>query len=485
MSLYNSILDSELCETARQKAIMLQEHASRKVIVAIKQSQLEVSINNSQGCIQDSFSFLSLDEHSHMMESIDLNSVNLPQTLENLLQFIKEKPESRESVSTQLGKIKEVIEFSQDNNILHLALQIITTLSENSHDLLEKVCIFGLLNSILSLVGEENSREVRVEVAYLIAHMFKYDDLTKMCLAAGGLEALPLLLDVNFDENKDLVTTALDCMLPLSTSNDNLRIWGNYGTAERLVITFSSLTKDDSSYLLKIAELVLAYSKGPKSECLCVPEVLNLYLFSIREVPELILEICLQTISALIPNHHNDLENSGLIVDFIYFLSKSSTIQNLTLICIIQFCELSLSRYEQFAICNGIPSLIQIIEAECNADLSLEILCALPSVSNGTRKKLRDGKVLKILLKNMEDDRVVEALGKWIKIDRMLEEEVLETQNLEAIAEKISQETRLIKWEGVLESSNHIRKNLYEAVKAKGGNPRLLELIKQEMPRYE
>ena len=250
-------------------------------------------------------------------------------------------------------------------------------------------------------------------------------------------------------------------------------------------MTFSSFIKDDSTYLKKITELIYAYSNGPKSECLCVPEVMNLYLFSIHDVPDDILFICLHTIQALIPHHHNALENSGAIVDLIYFLKKSPEIQNLALICIIQFCELALSRYEQFAICDGIPFLLQIIEEEENLELSLEILCALPGISNGTRRKMREAKSLKLLVKHLNDDRVVEALGKWIKYDPLLEEEVLEAENLDAIADRISQETRLIKWEGVLESSDHIRKNLYEAVKKKGGNPRVLELIKQEMIRYE
>ena len=141
-----------------------------------------------------------------------------------MIKLIKEKPELKESVATQLVNLKELIESSQDNEVLHLALQIITTVSDGSHLLLEKICIIGLLGSVLSFAGEENIREIRVEVAYLIAQMFKYEDLSKMCLAAGGLEALPLLLDVDFDENKDLVMIALDCMLPLSTSNDNLRV---------------------------------------------------------------------------------------------------------------------------------------------------------------------------------------------------------------------------------------------------------------------
>ena len=219
-SLRDSFFKHRRCEaySAKDAELVLSPN-----ILMNKSPPLETSTNNSKG-FQDSFSFLSLDEHSHLMESIDVNSVNLPQTLENLLILIKEKPELKDSVSCQLVKLKEVMESSQDNEILHIALQIITTISDDSHRLLEKICTIGLLGSVLSLAGEENNREIRIEVAYLIGQMFRYEDLSKMCLAAGGLEALPLLLDVDFDENKDLVMIALDCMLPLSTNSDNLRI---------------------------------------------------------------------------------------------------------------------------------------------------------------------------------------------------------------------------------------------------------------------
>ena len=149
-------------------------------ILINKSPQLEASTNNSKG-LQDSFSFLSLDEHSHIMDSIDVRSASLPQTLENLLILLKDKPELKESVSTQLVKLKEVIEYSQDNEVLHLALQIITTISDDSHLLLEKICVIGLLGSVLGLAGEENNREIRIEVAYLIGQMFRYEDLSKMC----------------------------------------------------------------------------------------------------------------------------------------------------------------------------------------------------------------------------------------------------------------------------------------------------------------
>ena len=477
-SLRDSFFKHRRCEaySSSQAELILSPNG-----LVMKSPQLEAS-TNSKG-FQDSFSILTLDEHSQIVESIDLHSPYLSQNLLNLLNSIKENPDLKDSVSTQLVKLKEVVELFQDNEIIRLALQIITTLSDKSHELLEKICVIGLLAAILPLAGEENPRETRVEVAYLIGQMFKYDDLGKMCLAAGGLEILPRLLDADYEENRDLVLIALDCMLPLSKNNDNLRVWGNNGTAERLVITFSSMIKDDPSYLNKVAELIFAYAKGPKAEFLCIPDVLELFLFSLKEVSDEILILALKTIQALIPNFHNALENSGCTVDFISFLKRSPEVQEVSLICLVQYCELSLARYEQFCILGGLESLIEIIDSGQSLDLAIEIISALPSVSNASRAVLRQEKTIKTLIKLLFDDRIVESLCKWIKTDPFIEPDILDPEVLDAIGTKISQETRLIKWEGVLESSYNIKKNLYEIVKRKGGNQRVLELIKQELNR--
>lgn len=480
-SLRDSFFMHRRCEAYSSKDAELV--LSPNVIIT-KSPQQEGSTLSNRG-LQDSFSYISLDEHSHIIESIDLNSSHLPSSLENLLSSIKDKPETKDSAAGQLVKLKEVIEMSQDDDITHLALQIITTLSDKSRVLLEKICIIGLMSSILPLASDANTRPIRIEVAYLIAQMFRDPELTQLCLASGALEVLPLLLDIDNEGNKDLIMTALDCMLPLSQNVDNLRVWSKCETAERLVMAFSSLANDQDVYLQKISELILAFAKGPKPECLCASEFLNFFLFTMREVPDKILAICLNIIQVLIPNQHNELENSGLIEDLIYFLKRSSETQKLVLICLINFCELAQSRYEQFAICGGVSRLVQIVESNENMDLALEILSILPAVSNGSRRALRENKALRILSKHLDDDRIIEALGKWIKADPLLESEILETENLEAIAEKISQETRLIKWEGVLESSNTIRKRLYEVLKRKGGNPRVLELIRQEMNRFD
>lgn len=49
------------------------------------------------------------------------------------------------------------------------------------------------------------------------------------------------------------------------------------------------------------------------------------------------------------------------------------------------------------------------------------------------------------MVKYLNDDEIIEALGKWITQDPEIESEVLEPSNIDAIADKISQETRLIK----------------------------------------
>jgi serine/threonine protein kinase len=467
---------SEACNTNTHAELVLSPNN-----LASKSPQLEGS-TNSKG-FHDSFSILSLDDHSQLVESIDLNSSHLGSNLEILLLKIKENPEVKDSMASQLVKLKEVIELSPDDEIVLLALKIITTLSDKSHELLERICLIGLLASILPLAGEEHLRETRIEVAFLIVQMFKYEDLGKMCLAAGGLEALPKLLDADYDENKDLVLIALDCMLPLSANNDNLRVWANNGTAERLVITFSSLLKDSQSYVSKLAELIFAFARGPKAEFLCVAEVLELYLFSLKEVSDDVLLICLKTIQVLIPKFHNSLENLGCIVDFITFLRRSSEVQELTLICLIQFCELSPARYEQFCILDGVPPLLEILSNSEHLDLAIEMLAALPAVSNGARAVLRALKVMKFMVRLLVDDRIVEALSKWIKNDSLLESEVLDSEVLDVIGTRISQETQLIKWEGVFESSYNIKKNLFEVVKKKGGSQRVLDLIRQELSR--
>ena len=478
-SLRDSFFKHRRCEaysTAAHAELILSPNA-----LVCKSPQLEAS-TNSKG-FHDSFSILTLDDHSQIIDSIDLDSSHLGYNLENLLTRVKENPDFKDSMASQLVRLKEVIEMSSEDEVVLLALKIITVISDKSHELLEKICITGLLASILPLAGEEHSREVRIEVAFLIAQMFKYEDLGKLCLAAGGLEALPKLLDAEYEENKDLVLIALDNMLPLSNNNDNLRVWANNGTAERLVITFSSLIKDDPVYLNKLSDLIYAFAKGPKSEYLCVPEVLELFLFSLKEVPDDILFTSLRTIQSLIASHHNSLENLGCIVDFIQFMKKSLEVQELTLICIIQFCELSPARYEQLCLLDGISPLVQIIENGDHLDLAIELLSALPAVSNGARAVLRQKKVTRVMIKLLYDNRVVEALSRWVKCDPLLEGEILDPEVLDAIGTRVSQETQLIKWDGILESSYNIKKGLYEVVKKKGGSQRVLELIKQELNR--
>ncbi|CAG9311600.1 CDC15_1 [Blepharisma stoltei] len=474
-------------ETELELSPKLGEHSVRTQLT--KTTRIGTSSANSpRGVVSNnhSFSFVSAGEQSFFLENLDLNSNRLVSSLETLVQVAIAKPETKESLPAYFINLKEIIEECEDSSVLNLCFKIIALASESTHEILEKICTSGLLCSLLQYVGDENEHEFRLSIAYILKQLFQFDDLIKMCLAAGALEALPLFLDADFENNKDLIFIAIDCMMPLRHNYDSLCIWGSFGTAERIVMTFSSLINEDLEYLQKTAELILTFARGPKAEHLCSKEILNLLLFSMRKAPDDILVLIIKSLRALAEKHANELENEGIMVDLVYYLNKSNPVVHEAIEAMLDLCGTSSARVEQLALANCIPELQKIIINESNDSQSaLDLFCMFAATSQACRWKLRQAKSLGFMVKYLNDDNVIEALGKWIMQDPEVESEVLKPCNLDIIAERISQETRLIKWEGVLESSNTIRRALYEAVKKKGGNPRVLDLIKQVMNRYE
>lgn len=79
-----------------------------------------------------------------------------------------------------------------------------------------------MLPVTLGFTGDEYPRELRVEAAYLVGQLCHGSNLlNKLYLSGGGLEALPKLLDTNYNENKDLVMLAIDCMLTLAEDDND------------------------------------------------------------------------------------------------------------------------------------------------------------------------------------------------------------------------------------------------------------------------
>lgn len=449
----------------------------------ITKSTLITSSYNSPKQRSNRSSFLAGFDQSDLFENLTTDSELLMDTLETMLTHLQSSPNEKEIFVRCFLNFKEILETSDKPEPVKLTLKIITSVSENSKTTLEKVATTGLLTTVLHYSGDENERESRVEVAYLIAQYFQDESLMKLCLASGGLEALPQLLDVDYEENKDLVLIALDCMKPLCQSYESLRIWSTSGVIERLIMAFASMIQEEGTYLLKTAEMIYEFAKGPKPECMCAHEVLNLLLYSIKDAPDSILVILIQALGYI---NQDALENAGGIVDLVSFLKRGDKVCEETLKILILLCENSLGRIEQVALAGAVPVLLEIIRCgHAYASLALELISFMPTASEASRFHLRKNKTLKLLVQFLYNDKVVGLLGKWIKMDKYLESEVLEPDTIEALGYRLSQETKLIKWEGILESSHSIRRALYEDVKQRDGNKQVLNLINQIINRAD
>lgn len=208
-----------------------------------------------------------------------------------------------------LVSLKEVLEETEDSAAQHIALQIVNFLCEHDPTQLELCSTTGVLGVTLLLAGDESPREVRVELAYLVGQYCHSTDevmkvqLMQLFLAAGGLEALAKLLDLDFETNKDLVLLALDCMNKVSDlqRHEYLVVWCSLGVPERLALTLQNLMSESMGYLLKTLDLLLDFASGPPAlkQAVCQEEVLNILVFALHSVHEKPLLTLLQVFEAL------------------------------------------------------------------------------------------------------------------------------------------------------------------------------------------
>jgi serine/threonine protein kinase len=254
-----------------------------------------ISIEDKQISYRSSWQGREGLNYKSLIDSFYSSSPNLLNVEVQLLELLKAQPELKENAGCLLLNVKDVLEESEDCIILHLALQILNQICESFPQMQERVCVLGVLPVALRYTGEEYSRELRVEAAYLIGQLcHSSQELLKLFLSGGGLEALPRLLDTNYDENRDLVMLAIDCMLVMvdAEGDDFLSVWVNCGVLERLVITlYSLICAHEETYISKVCDLLLIFSTGPKTvqRRMCEVEVIEMMISCMHSIsmPEL------------------------------------------------------------------------------------------------------------------------------------------------------------------------------------------------------
>ena len=250
-----------------QSSVDLSYSPQRKSIAALRDllkrpSEPEI-VNTSEICVEENVSEAQdRSELDALIEAVEI--VQAPRSLHRILEVLSECPSLVPASEALLPILKQVLDESEDEECLHLALQLTNCICREGN-LQEIAACIGLLAAALHYIGDEFSKELRIETAFLIGQLFQASDTSlSLLLTSGGVEALVKLLDPNFSENKQLVVLGIDFLLHLIEERGNvyLRTWATYGAIERLALALDNFAAEHTNveYIEKAADLLLVFS---------------------------------------------------------------------------------------------------------------------------------------------------------------------------------------------------------------------------------
>lgn len=186
--------------------------------------------------VSESMSFLVAEENlsakdtqefRNLLEAFNPRSHNLFTIEIQLIEMLRTYPKLKENADEIVINIKEILEEVEESNKIQLALQLLSQLCEEDIKFQERICVIGLLPLALRYTGEEYSKDIRVEAAYILGQFcHSSPDIKKLFFASGGIESIPKIIDLDYLNNKDLVHVGIRCMLDLmeNKNDDFLRV---------------------------------------------------------------------------------------------------------------------------------------------------------------------------------------------------------------------------------------------------------------------
>ena len=351
----------------------------------------------------------------------------------------------------------DVLEQSEIPVVTHVTLQLINQIIENDPHLQEQSCIFGILPYMIKYTQAEYPRYVRVEAAYYLGQLARGITTLQIFIASGGFKALVELLDLNYEENKDLICLAIDSLIWIFDMNILLtqhlcRILFKLGIFQRLVLLIGNLytDKDENAhqYLFKALNLMVSFAKCEDSnirQLMCEDEillVLQIYLKNFAPTPPILCKVVriIRFISSE-PSILNKLELIGILPIILDLTSKAiansksineneEILIDLTNI-LFHMCKLNTKRQEQIAMKGGIPLLIHLTQKTTKdiERITLPLLCQFVQTSPITRKKLWENGGPKIFLDYLDDDyyqaKILDTIAFWLGCDQSEIENIL------------------------------------------------------------
>ena len=204
------------------------------------------------------------------------NYEDLLSILTNLTELLRENPETRYFLMKQYGlsifiDLIDIYLEHLNTIVLHAILQLINQIIESDTKLLENSYLFGILPYMLKFSHSEFPKEIRMESAYFVGQMFySSENSHKILVACGGLAALNEFLDINYAENKELISLSIDCLYILFEIKTlgilNLcKILSKYHIIQRLLLIIDQISLDKEEemmkYLVKALVIITHFAK--------------------------------------------------------------------------------------------------------------------------------------------------------------------------------------------------------------------------------
>ena len=308
---------------------------------------------------------------------LNSNYEDLVMLLTTLTALLRENPKSRYFLMKQYGLsiFIELIDLYLEHLntiVLHAILQVINQIIESDTKLLETSYLFGILPYMLKFSHSEFPKEIRMESAYFVGQMFySSENSHKILVACGGLAALNEFLDINYSENKELISLSIDCLYILFEIKTlgilNLcKILSKYHIIQRLLLIIDQISLDKEEemikYLVKALVIITHFAKCEDKKLktlFCddnIIQLLRIFLINFQNKPviqAMIIKIfkilafepmmlsilennsILQTVLNLIPVYNNNsLDRENFLKESIQFSNEKNqnTIRNSSII---------------------------------------------------------------------------------------------------------------------------------------------------------
>jgi hypothetical protein len=315
-----------------------------------------------------------------------------------------------------------------DSRLLAALVRLASEVGQASPALLEDLCLLGLLPCLLRVLPRA-ARPLRAELARFVRAACSASALSlQTFVACGGAQALASLLASEYEQSRDLVWLAVDCIALVfqlqghTPKNDFARLFAKEGVAPRLVQVLGHALRDleaRAEDLDRLLQLLLQFGQADARVklSLCSLSCLRRLLRLLDRVtaPQLARLLKLLKLLSMEAATLTRLERAGAIPRLVALLAAPPPAaagsaqalaeqQNQILTCLYNLCRLDRSRQEQAALAGLVPHLQRLIRTRSPLrQFALPILCDLAHAPRA-RPVLVQNDILRLYLDLLRDE---------------------------------------------------------------------------------